>query len=81
MHLLATEDSDPEKLKPPPMDVFEVYPPVRVGQDYHPELAEAQNPECKVLLMQHVFGWSYGKPFVGKTLARGLPGYRKDARE
>lgn len=55
--------SHPEK--PPPMDVFQVYPPVRVGQDYLPAL-ESPQPECSVVLMQHVFGWSYGKPFVGK---------------
>lgn len=50
---------------PSPMDVFQVYPPVRVGQDFLPAL-ESTRPECSVVLMQHVFGWSYGKPFVGK---------------
>lgn len=51
--------------KPPPMDVFQVYPPVRVGQDYLPALEEGRS-ECNVVLMEHVFGWSYGQPFVGK---------------
>lgn len=51
------------------MDVFEIYPPVRVGQDYLPTLAEGRL-ECSVLLMQHTFSWSYGKPFIGKTLSR-----------
>lgn len=55
----------PENPPPPPMDVFQVYPPVRVGQDFLPAL-ESPRPECSVVLMQHVFGWSYGKPFVGK---------------
>lgn len=50
---------------PPPMDVFQVYPPVRVGQDFLPA-REGSRSECSVVLMQHVFGWSYGKPFVGK---------------
>lgn len=54
-----------DPVKPPPMDVFQVYPPVRVGQDYLPALEERRS-ECNVVLMEHVFGWSYGQPFVGK---------------
>lgn len=54
---------------PPPMDVFQVYPPVRVGQDYLPA-PEKRGSECSVVLMEHVFGFSYGQPFVGKPCSR-----------
>lgn len=36
------------------LEVFQVNAPVAVGGD-----------ECTVLLMEHSFGFSYGKPFVG----------------
>lgn len=36
------------------LEVFQVNAPVAVDAD-----------ECKVLLMEHSFGFSYGKPFVG----------------
>lgn len=36
------------------LEVFQVSAPVGVDED-----------ECTVLLMEHSFGFSYGKPFVG----------------
>lgn len=41
-------------------EVFEVYQPV--------QFAPKSNNDCdvEVLLMNHVFGASYGKPFVGQ---------------
>ena len=38
------------------LDVFQVYTPVHMPQDV----------SCEVKLMDHSFGFSYGKPFVGK---------------
>lgn len=40
------------------LDVVQIAPTVRV-----PSSAE----KCTVNLMQHTFGDSYGKPFIGKT--------------
>ncbi|KAL7274218.1 hypothetical protein RUND412_002894 [Rhizina undulata] len=56
---------------PAPMVVFEVYPPVRVGREYLPGWENSGyemdvESECTVTLMEHVFGWSYGMPFVGE---------------
>ncbi|KAI5848748.1 peptide N-acetyl-beta-D-glucosaminyl asparaginase amidase A-domain-containing protein [Morchella snyderi] len=48
-----------------PLNVFQVYPPVRVGAEFLPESYEGRGNECSVMLMEHEFGWSYGKPFVG----------------
>jgi hypothetical protein len=55
-----------------PLNVFEVYPPVRVGGKYlagtaddRAEIAQDESGECTVLMMQHTFGYSYGEPFVG----------------
>lgn len=62
--------------KPPPMEVFQVYPPVRVGEEYLPEDMAHERHECSVVLMQHVFGWSYGKPFVGMLQFMGWFDYR-----
>jgi hypothetical protein len=39
------------------LDVFQVYTPVHMPQDV----------SCEVKLMDHSFGFSYGKPFVGKS--------------
>lgn len=64
-HFAVGIHSTDDPAKPPPMDVFQIYPPVRVGQDYLPALAEGRS-ECSVVLMEHVFGWSYGQPFVGR---------------
>jgi len=44
------------------LEVFQVYKPV-------PEPSKGgESSDCahEILLMDHVFGWSYGKPFVGK---------------
>lgn len=48
------------------LNVFQVYPPVRVGAEFLPESYEGRGKECSVMLMEHEFGWSYGKPFVGE---------------
>ncbi len=43
-----------------PLDVFQVYEPVTFAP-------QSENGcDLNVLLMEHVFGASYGKPFVGK---------------
>lgn len=51
-----------------PLNVFQVYPPVRVGAEFLPASYEGRGRECSVVLMEHEFGWSYGKPFVGEFL-------------
>jgi hypothetical protein len=60
----------------PPLNVFEVYTPPRAyGNSLAGGLKEQaefvattggkKKEECQQVLMQHVFDWSYGKPFVG----------------
>jgi hypothetical protein len=46
----------PTTSSPTLLDVFQVYTPVHVPQDV----------SCAVKLMDHSFGLSYGKPFVGQ---------------
>jgi hypothetical protein len=43
------------------MEVFQVYKPLPNPS----KLGESNSCVQDVLLMDHVFGWSYGKPFVG----------------
>lgn len=50
----TTTASQPEVL-----EVFQVYPPVAVNG------SGSNGGDCKVLVMEHSFGYSYGKPFVG----------------
>lgn len=63
----------------PLLEVFEVYPPVRIPQnrteftfpvalENQPsiDVARTRTEACRVQLMYHVFGFSYGKPFVGE---------------
>lgn len=42
------------------LEVFQVYQPVNLHE------AGRENKSCTVLLMDHSFGFSYGKPFIGK---------------
>lgn len=46
----------------PPLSVFQLSTPPRVSVK---STDEPQVKECEQQLMQHTFGWSYGKPFVG----------------
>jgi hypothetical protein len=41
------------------LDIFQVYAPVAVNGDGD------NGEDCTMLLMEHSFGYSYGKPFVG----------------
>lgn len=63
---------------PPPtvLEVFQVHPPVLIGPESAPETLQepsdhdhgsitSSTKDCHVLLMNHSFGFSYGKPFVG----------------
>lgn len=54
-HALAQRQNAPAS---PPLVDFQVYEPVLVPQ----------SARCTELLMSHVFGFSYGKPFVGSAL-------------
>lgn len=57
-----------------PLDVFQVYQPVT----FAPQSDNGCNLE--VLLMEHVFGASYGKPFVGEQWTRKyLVSHRNDS--
>jgi len=51
----------------PILEVFQVYKPL-ADKDTH-KYADNENTisgkQCEVLLMEHSFGFSYGKPFVG----------------
>lgn len=59
---------DVEPASPLPMKVFQVYPPVRVDRGYLPGVALPQHKkECEVLLIQHEFKFSYGKPAIGSS--------------
>jgi hypothetical protein len=62
------------------LDVFQVYQPVLTPQGATDQtvssegvegtstIAAAASPDsCEVLLMDHVFAYSYGIPFVGKS--------------
>lgn len=64
--------SDSNKTAQQPLGVFQVYTPVRVGENYLPgtpeeraEIATDEGDECSMLLMKHTFGYSYGIPFTG----------------
>jgi hypothetical protein len=58
----AISDATPPGTSSPALlDVFQVYTPVHVPQD----------ASCVVKLMDHSFGFSYGKPFVGEFDATG----------
>src|SRR3954451_16386416 len=62
-------------------EVFQVYTPIKDQASYdstiHARGGVEQTPiqsstragngdsKCKLVLMEHVFAWSYGKPFVG----------------
>lgn len=57
-YLVARGESDQRVVMPAPrvevLEVFQVNTPVPVDDD-----------KCTALLMEHSFGFSYGKPFVG----------------
>jgi hypothetical protein len=44
-----------------PLECFQVAQPV-------PSLARDGQQPCSLVLMDHVFGWSYGKPFISALL-------------
>jgi hypothetical protein len=52
-----------------PLKVFQVYKPVPGPS------RDSDTKECieEVLLMEHVFGWSYGRPFVGEFYSKEVP--------
>lgn len=73
---------------PTVLECFQVAQPVLMpgGVTYSPPASgdgssagsEEERPppteSCTVVLMQHTFGWSYDKPFIGKFGRHGLPG-------
>ena len=53
----------------PPLEVFQV---TRPAADVHQRLFTDNiiaSEECKLLLMNHSFGYSYGKPFIGTSIS------------
>lgn len=57
---------------PAPLKCFQVAQPVLgpsgpVYQDADDHSSDGPGSSCSVVLMRHSFGFSYGKPYVGKT--------------
>ena len=77
---LETTSSSPTTLPATVLDVFQVYPRAFVGPksfpdafpqepiDDGPHFGVLSSKDCTLLLMDHSFGFSYGKPFVGMQL-------------
>lgn len=72
-----------EVLPPKFLEVFQVYAPILTkpiaDQEINPEepsdhesSSTLSSESCDVLLMEHSFGFSYGKPFVG---TRSFPNF------
>jgi hypothetical protein len=77
----ATADSwfeeEQKEAEGAPLEVFQVYTPPRTTAKLLAGTVEEQatvveksgrqkKGQCQSVLMQHTFGWSYGKPFVGE---------------
>ena len=70
-------DEEQQEAERAPLEVFQVHTPPRATARLLAGTAEEQaaieakgdgqkkEKECQSVLMQHTFGWSYGRPFVG----------------
>lgn len=54
------------------LEVLELDMPVRKEEFIDP--GRNTSSECSQVVVQHVFGWSYGKPYVGEYLSCGVLG-------